>query len=49
MTPQKEIKSVKFDRDLLISTAWQLGIATNHQIGEKLRLTYSAVFSGKER
>ncbi len=36
-------KSVKTDRDLLIYIAWQLGVATNHEIGEKFGLTYSAV------
>jgi REP element-mobilizing transposase RayT len=36
-------KSVKADRDLLIYIAWQLGVATNQQIGEKFGLTYSAV------
>jgi chromosomal replication initiation ATPase DnaA len=28
---------------LLIYLAWQLGVATNQQIGERFRLTYSAV------
>ena len=36
-------KSVKADRDLLIYIVWQLGVATNQQIGEKFGLTYSAV------
>jgi chromosomal replication initiation ATPase DnaA len=36
-------KSDKADRDLLIYIAWQLGVATNQQIGEKFGLTYSAV------
>ncbi|MHC4639066.1 MAG: hypothetical protein ACYTBV_16435 [Planctomycetota bacterium] len=36
-------KSVKADRDLLVYIAWKLGVATNHQIGEKFGLTYSAV------
>ena len=36
-------KSVTTDRDLLIYIAWQLGVATNQQIGEKFGLTYSAV------
>ena len=36
-------KSVKTDRDLLIYIAWQLGVATNQDIGEKFGLTYSAV------
>jgi len=31
------------DRDLLIYIVWQLGVATNPQIGEKTGLTYSAV------
>ena len=35
--------SVKIDRDLLIYIAWQLGVATNQEIGEKFGLTYSAV------
>jgi hypothetical protein len=34
-------KSVKADRDLLVYIAWKLGVATNHQIGEKFGLTYS--------
>ncbi len=33
----------KADRDLLIYLIWQLGAATNQQIGEKFGLTYSAV------
>lgn len=33
----------KTDRDLLIYLIWQLGVATNEQIGEKFGLTYSAV------
>jgi hypothetical protein len=33
----------KTDRDLLIYLVWQLGVATNPQIGEKFGLTYSAV------
>ena len=33
----------KNDRDLLIYIAWQLGVATNQQIGERFGLTYSAV------
>jgi hypothetical protein len=36
-------KSVKADRDLLIYIFWQLGVATNQEIGEKFGLTYSAV------
>jgi len=36
-------KSDKADRDLLIYIAWQLGVATNQEIGEKFGLTYSAV------
>jgi REP element-mobilizing transposase RayT len=36
-------KSVKADRDLLIYIVWQLGVATNQEIGEKIGLTYSAV------
>jgi putative transposase len=36
-------KSVKTDRDLLIYIAWQFGVATNQDIGEKFGLTYSAV------
>ena len=36
-------KSSTLDRDLLIYTAWQLGVATNQQIGEKFGLTYSSV------
>ncbi len=36
-------KSAKIDRDLLIYIAWQLGVATNQQIGEKFGLSYSAV------
>jgi len=36
-------KSSKLDRDLLIYIAWQLGVATNQQIGEKFGLTYSSV------
>ena len=36
-------KTAKADRDLLIYIAWQLGVATNQQIGEKFGLTYSAV------
>ena len=36
-------KSAKVDRDLLIYIAWQLGVATNQQIGEKFGLSYSAV------
>ncbi|MHC4459371.1 MAG: transposase [Planctomycetota bacterium] len=36
-------KADKTDRDLLIYIAWQLGVATNQQIGEKFGLTYSAV------
>jgi REP element-mobilizing transposase RayT len=33
----------KTDRDILIYLVWQLGVATNPQIGEKFGLTYSAV------
>jgi REP element-mobilizing transposase RayT len=33
----------KNDRDLLIYIAWQLGVATNQQIGDRFGLTYSAV------
>jgi hypothetical protein len=36
-------KWAKADRDLLIYIAWQLGVATNQQIGNKFGLTYSAV------
>jgi REP element-mobilizing transposase RayT len=36
-------KSSTLDRDLLIYTVWQLGVATNQQIGEKFGLTYSSV------
>jgi chromosomal replication initiation ATPase DnaA len=36
-------KSAKADRDLLIYIVWQLGVATNPEIGEKFDLTYSAV------
>ncbi len=36
-------KVAEADRDLLIYIAWQLGVATNQQIGEKFGLTYSAV------
>ena len=36
-------KSVKADRDLLIYIAWQSGVATNQEIGEKFGMTYSAV------
>ena len=36
-------ESAKTDRDMLIYIAWQLGIATNQQIGDKFGLTYSAV------
>ena len=36
-------KSAKADRDLLIYIAWQLGVFTNQQIGEKFGLSYSAV------
>ena len=36
-------KSVKADRDLLIYIAWQQGVATNQEIGDKFGLTYSAV------
>jgi len=36
-------KSVKADRDLLIYIAWQLGVTTNQEIGEKFGLSYSAV------
>ena len=36
-------KSTTMDRDLLIYIAWQLGVATNQQIGEKFGLTYSSV------
>jgi putative transposase len=36
-------KGVKDDRDLLIYIAWQSGVATNQEIGDKLGLTYSAV------
>ena len=31
------------DRDLLIYLVWQLGVATNQQIGDQFGLTYSAV------
>ncbi len=33
----------KNNRDLLIYISWQLGVATNQQIGERFGLTYSAV------
>lgn len=33
----------KLDRDLLIYLLWHLGQTTNHQIGERFGLTYSAV------
>ncbi len=36
-------KSSKLDRDLLIYIAWQFGVATNQQIGQKFGLTYSSV------
>ncbi len=36
-------KAFKADRDLLIYIAWQSGVATNQEIGEKFGLTYSAV------
>jgi len=36
-------KSTKIDRDLLIYIAWQLGVTTNQEIGEKFGLGYSAV------
>jgi len=36
-------KSFKDDRDLLSYVAWQLGMAISQQIGEKFRLSYSAV------
>jgi REP element-mobilizing transposase RayT len=36
-------ESAKTDRDMLIYIAWQLGVATNQEIGEKFGLTYSAV------
>jgi len=36
-------KSTKVDRDLLIYIAWQLGVTTNQEIGEKFGLSYSAV------
>jgi putative transposase len=36
-------KSARSDRDLLVYIAWQLGVATNQQIGEKFGLTYSSV------
>ena len=36
-------KAVKTDRDLLIYIAWQSGVVTNQEIGEKFGLTYSAV------
>ena len=39
---QTDWESVKADRGLLIYLAWQLGVATNQQIGEKFGLTYSA-------
>jgi hypothetical protein len=32
-------------RDLLICIAWRSAAATNQQIGEKFRLTYSAIVS----
>ena len=35
--------SDKADRDLLIYIAWQLGVATNQEVGEKFELTDSAV------
>ena len=36
-------KSINLERDLLIYIAWQLGVASNQQIGEKFGLTYSSV------
>ena len=36
-------KSSTLDRDLMIYIAWQLGVATNQQIGERFGLTYSSV------
>ncbi len=36
-------KTAKADRNLLIYITWQLGVATNRQIGDKFGLTYSAV------
>jgi hypothetical protein len=33
----------KTDRDLLIYIDWQLGVATNQQLGEKFRLTFLAI------
>lgn len=36
-------KSSTLDRDLIIYIAWQLGVATNQQIGERFGLTYSSV------
>ena len=36
-------KSSTLDRDFLIYIAWQLGVASNQQIGEKFGLTYSSV------
>jgi REP element-mobilizing transposase RayT len=36
-------KTKTADRDLLIYIAWQLGVATNQEIGDKFGLTYSAV------
>ena len=36
-------KSTKADRDLLIYIAWQIGVTTNQEIGEKFGLSYSAV------
>jgi REP element-mobilizing transposase RayT len=36
-------RSVKIDRDLLIYIAWQLGVSTNQQVGERFGLSYSAV------
>jgi chromosomal replication initiation ATPase DnaA len=36
-------KSVQFDRDLLIYVVWQMGMASNQEIGDQFGLTYSAV------
>ena len=36
-------KSVKIERDLLIYVVWQMGIASNQEIGDQFGLTYSAV------
>jgi len=42
-------KTSTLDRDLLIYIAWQLGVATNQQIGEKFGLTYYSSVSQRAR